>query len=120
MAKASSSNERRFGAIRHVLVYVLNAKNRIANYLGTLKSKAAKVCACEPKTKAAQQTEKIIAQSIFQEVELQNQESASISKGWMGEGIYVNPNTAGYRLPDEWVSPSGSKPPTHAAPVIRQ
>lgn len=107
----SQKGKRRY--MGKVIDSILKIKALLVASLGARGSKAGTSCACKPTFKDAQP-------SIFQEVRLQNQESASINKDWVEEGIYVNPSETGYRLPDEWVSPSGPKPPTHAAPVIRQ
>lgn len=113
----SRQNKRNHTVIRHWLDSIRNAKSCIVHYLAVLKTKAARKCSCEEHSHEMQRP---VAQSLFQEVKLQNHQSASLGEDWVQEGIYVDSNAAGYRLPDEWVSPSGPKPPTHAAPVIRQ
>lgn len=116
----SSQKERRCGVFKYMLAYVRKVAKSAVGYFRALKAGTTHIGDGQSNVYDMQQYNKEIAPSLFQEVKRQNQDGASIDKNWIEEGIYVDSSTAGYRLPDEWVSPSGPKPPTHAAPVIRQ
>lgn len=114
------SNGWRCGVFKYALDYAHKIARSAVGYFRALKARTTHIGDGQFNANDMQQKNKEIAPSLFQEVKRQNQDSASIDKDWIEEGIYLDSSTAGYRLPDEWVSPSGPKPPTHAAPVIRQ